>query len=260
MSVDCMNVKPGIEVASLSDVGCQRENNEDSYLYWEPLTDAEFQRKGRLAVIADGMGGYEGGLEASRLAVETIREVYDHVVRDNPQAALLEAFVTAHQRIQNHALRHPELHGMGTTCTAVVIRGRQLYFAHVGDSRLYLIRNASISRLTRDHSYVGRLVESGIVRAEDAEKHPQRHILTAALGAGTEVAVDGAEQGLALQDGDDLLLCTDGLWGVVTEEELAAAAGGNAPAECCEALVKLALQRGGPDNITVQMLRILPEM
>jgi len=254
-----MKVKPGMEVASLSDVGCQRENNEDSFLYWEPAADREFLQKGRLAVIADGMGGYEGGQEASRLAVETVREVYDHVVGDDPQAALVEAFLAAHDRIQNYAMRHPELHGMGTTCTALVVRARQLYFAHVGDSRLYLLRKAKISRLTRDHSYVGRLVESGIVRAEDAEKHPQRHILTAALGAGTEVAIDGGEQALALQDGDELLLCTDGLWSVVTEEELEAAAAGNAPAECCAALVKLARQRGGPDNITVQVLRVLPE-
>jgi serine/threonine protein phosphatase PrpC len=254
-----MNVKPGMEVACLSDVGCQRDNNEDSYLYWEPVADDEFQQKGRLAVIADGMGGYEGGLEASRLAVETIREVYEKVVQDDPRAALFEAFAEAHRRIQSYAMRHPELHGMGTTCTALVVRGRQLYFAHVGDSRLYLVRGAQISRLTRDHSYVGRLVESGIVRAEDAEKHPQRHILTAALGAGTEVAVDGDEHGMALQDGDHLLLCTDGLWGVVTEEELETEAGKNAPADCCAALVKLALERGGPDNITVQVLRVLAE-
>jgi len=255
-----MNVKPGMEVASLSDVGCQRENNEDSYLYWEPVGDGELKRKGRLAVIADGMGGYEGGQEASRLAVETVREVYDNVVRDDPHAALLEAFATAHDRIQAHALRHPELHGMGTTCTALVIRDRQLYFAHVGDSRLYLVRDARIARLTRDHSYVSRLVESGIVRPEDAEKHPQRHILTAALGAGLEVAVDGSEQGLRLRDGDELLLCTDGLWGVVTEEEIETMLGSNSPAESCAALVKLALERGGPDNVTVQVLRVLPEI
>ena len=259
MSVDCMNVKPGMEVAGLSDVGCQRDNNEDSYLYWEPAADQEFHQKGRLAVIADGMGGYEGGLEASRLAVETIREVYDKVVQDDPRAALREAFAEAHQRIQSYAMQHPELHGMGTTCTALVVRGRQLYFAHVGDSRLYLVRGARISRLTRDHSYVGRLVESGIVRAEDAERHPQRHILTAALGAGTEVAVDGEENGMALQDEDHLVLCTDGLWGVVSEEELETEARKNAPAECCAALVKLALERGGPDNITVQVLRVLAE-
>jgi serine/threonine protein phosphatase PrpC len=254
-----MNVKPGVEVASLTDVGCQRENNEDSYLYWEPAGDEEFQRKGRLAVIADGMGGHEGGQEASRMAVETVREVYDHAFRDDPQAALLESFAAAHARIQDFAEQHPAFHGMGTTCTAFVLRGRQLYFAHVGDSRLYLVRGARILRLTRDHSYVGRLVESGIVRAEDAEKHPQRHILTAALGAGIQVAVDAAEQSLALQDGDDLLLCTDGLWGVVTEEELETAVSGNAPAECCATLLKLARQRGAPDNITLQVLRIGPE-
>lgn len=145
---------------------------------------------------------------------------------------------------------------MGTTCTALVLRGRQLYFAHVGDSRLYLIRAARILRLTRDHSYVGRLVESGVVRAEDAEKHPQRHILTAALGAGRELAVDSADQTLALQQGDDLLLCTDGLWSVVTEEELETAVSGNPPAECCAALVELARQRGAPDNVTLQVLRV----
>jgi PPM family protein phosphatase len=256
MSVDCMNVKPGVEVAGLTDVGCQRENNEDSYLYWEPASDVEFRRKGRLAVIADGMGGHEGGQEASRLAVETVRAVYEHAAGDDPQVALAESFAAAHLRIQDYAERHPAFHGMGTTCTAVVLRARQLYFAHVGDSRLYLVRDARILRLTRDHSYVGRLVESGIVRAEDAEKHPQRHILTAALGAGREVAVDGAEQGLALQDGDDLLLCTDGLWGVVTEEELEAVVSANAPAECCAELVKLARDRGGPDNITLQVLRV----
>jgi PPM family protein phosphatase len=251
-----MNVRPGVEVASLSDVGCQRENNEDSYLYWEPAGDDEFQRKGRLAVIADGMGGHEGGQEASRMAVQTVREVYDQALGDDPQTALVEAFAAAHSRIQDYAERHPAFQGMGTTCTALVVRGRQLYFAHIGDSRLYLIRDARILRLTRDHSYVGRLVESGIVRAEDAEKHPQRHILTAALGAGREVVVDGAEQGVALLDGDDLLLCTDGLWGVVTEEELEQAVSSTAPAECCAALVQLARQRGGPDNITLQVLRV----
>lgn len=259
MSVDCMKVKPGVEVAGLTDVGCQRENNEDSYLYWEPAGDEEFRRKGRLAVVADGMGGHEGGQEASRMAVETVREVYDQSFHDDPQTALVESFQTAHARILEYAVLHPEFQGMGTTCTALVLRGRKLYFAHVGDSRLYLVRDGHLSRLTRDHSYVGRLVESGIVRPEDAETHPQRHILTAALGAGDEVAVDGGEQGMTLEEGDSLLLCTDGLWGVVSEEELEAAVRGSTPADCCAALVKLARQRGGPDNITLQVLRLGPE-
>src|SRR6202050_5429019 len=244
MSVDCMNVKPGVEVASLSDVGCQRENNEDSYLYWEPADDEEFQRKGRLAVIADGMGGHEGGQEASRMAVETVREVYDQALLDDPQGALVESFVAAHGRIQDFAEQHPAFQGMGTTCTALVLRGTQLYFAHVGDSRFYLMRGARIVRLPRDHSYVGRLVESGIVRAEDAEKHPQRHILTAALGAGREVDVDGPDQGLALQEADHLLLCTDGLWSVVTEEELESVVSGNATAECWNVRLSRAPYRG----------------
>jgi protein phosphatase len=106
---------------------------------------------------------------------------------------------------------------------------------------------------------VGRLVESGLVRAEDAERHPQRHILTAALGSGSEVAVDSSQDGVTVQDGDDLLLCTDGLWGVVTEEELASAVRGKSPAESCAALIKLARQRGGPDNITVQVMHVGPQ-
>ncbi len=251
-----MRVRPGIEVASLSDVGCQRQDNEDSYLYWEPADDAEFQSKGRLAVIADGMGGHEGGQEASRLAVETIREIYDQALGDDPQAALMQSFVAAHARILSYSERYPAFQGMGTTCTAVVLRDRQLYFAHVGDSRLYRVRDGRISRLTRDHSYVGRLVESGLVSPEDAEKHPQRHILTGALGAGRELAVDGSELGLAVQQGDSLLLCTDGLWGIVTDEELEIAVSTRSPVECCKALVKLARQRGGPDNITLQVLHI----
>lgn len=259
MSVECMSVKPGIEVAGLSDVGCQRENNEDSYLYWEPADDEDFKRKGRLAVIADGMGGHEGGFEASQLAVETVREVYDAGFHDDPQAMLMEGFAAAHARIRDYAERHPAFYGMGTTCTALVIRGHELYFAHVGDSRLYLMRNGGVRRLTRDHSYVGRLVESGLVRVEDAEKHPQRHILTGALGAGLELSVDSAEPGLKAEAGDDLLLCTDGLWSVVSEEEMQAALHQHAVAEGCASLVDLARRRGGPDNITLQILRIGPK-
>ena len=134
--------------------------------------------------------------------------------------------------------------------------GRQLYFAHVGDSRLYLVRGLEISRLTRDHSYVGRLVESGIVRSEDAESHPQRHILTAALGSGREVAADVSRESLTLQEGDTLVLCTDGLWSVVAEQDLVAVVSGSPPADSCRSLVGMALQRGGPDNITVQVLRV----
>jgi serine/threonine protein phosphatase PrpC len=256
MAVDCSNTKPGIKIASLTDVGRQRANNEDSYLYWEPDSDEEFRYKGRLAVIADGMGGYEGGQEASRLAVETVRQVYDLASNTGPQQALIAAFYAAHANIQRYAMEHIQLQGMGTTCTALSIVGRQLFFAHVGDSRLYLVRADSVSRLTRDHSYVGRLVESGIVRLEDAETHPQRHILTAALGSGREVLPDTPEHPLALQEGDALVLCTDGLWSLVGEQEVARSVRSGTPAEACVALVNAALERGGPDNITVLILRL----
>ena len=256
MVIHCMDVKPGVEVACLTDVGRQRENNEDSCLYWEPQDEAEFLRKGRLAVIADGMGGYEGGQEASRLAVETVQEIYDESFEADPQPALVKAFASAHERIQDYAEAHPELRGMGTTCTALVIRGHELHFAHVGDSRLYLIRGFVLSRLTRDHSYVGRLVESGIVRAEDAESHPQRHILTAALGSGNEVAADVSQQPVPLQEGDTLVLCTDGLWGLVNEQEVVNMVNEYEPEACCRALVNMALQRGGHDNVTVQVIRV----
>ena len=256
MTVDSMKLKPGMEVASLTDVGRVRENNEDSCLYWEPECEKEFERKGRLAIVADGMGGYEGGQEASRLAVETVLEVYDKAFSGDPAASLLEAFVAAHRRIQEYAENHPAFQGMGTTCTALALVARQLYFAHVGDSRLYLVRAGEISRLTRDHTYVGRLVESGIVRAEDAETHPQRHILTAALGSGAEVAVDCPQQALVVEQGDTYILCTDGLWGLVSDPEILSAVQGQTAVTACQALVAMALLRGGPDNITVQLLRV----
>ncbi len=256
MAVDCKSVKPGIEVACLTDVGLQRTNNEDSYLYWEPDSDEELERHGRLAVVADGMGGYEGGQEASRLAVETVREIYRNGPAGDPVRTLTEALTTAHLNIQNYAQEHPELQGMGTTCTAVSVIDHRLFFAHVGDSRLYQIRAGSASRLTRDHSYVGRLVESGIVRSEDAESHPQRHILTAALGSGKDVEPDVPELPISLQKGDTLILCTDGLWSLVSEQELIRAVKTNPPAQACKALVNMALERGAPDNITVLILRI----
>ena len=256
MAVELKTPKPGIEAASLTDVGRQRSNNEDSFIYWEPDSDEDFRRKGRLAVIADGMGGYEGGQEASHLAVETVRSVYDNGFAGDPQETLVEAFEAAHQNIQRFAQDHPQFYGMGTTCTALAIVDRQLSFAHVGDSRLYLIRAETITRLTRDHSYVGRLVESGIVRSEDAESHPQRHILTAALGSGREVTPNVPDHPFPLEEGDTLLLCTDGLWGLVGDPDLARVVQTNPPAEACLKLVSMALERGGPDNITVLVLRV----
>src|ERR1700682_3754806 len=167
-----MKVRTGIEVSVQSDIGCLRQNNEDSFGYWEPEDDEQFLGKGGLAVVADGRGGYEGGQEASRLAVETLVAVYRDFGGDDPQAALVEALQTAHEQIREYSFAHPELRGMGTTCTAAaIVRGAlsgadasgnvtknydALYYVHVGDTRLYLIRDGQITRVTRAHSYVGR--------------------------------------------------------------------------------------------------------
>jgi serine/threonine protein phosphatase PrpC len=251
-----MKVRPGVELASLSDVGCQRENNEDRYSYWEPASEPQFPLKGRLAIVADGMGGYEGGQEASRIAVEVIEEVYANAGDGDPRAWLLQGFQDAHHRIQEYGEKYPDLHGMGTTCTAMALLDHQLYYAHVGDSRLYLVRGPSISRLTHDHSYVSKLVETGVLRPEEAETHPQRHILTAALGAGTTITPDCPPEPVALESGDVLVLCTDGLWGLLTENEIQSAVAGKTSAEICDHLVDIAKRRGGPDNITMQVLRV----
>jgi len=251
-----MHIRAGVEVAGLSDVGCQRDNNEDAYAYWEPASEVDYQRKGRLAIVADGMGGHEGGQEASNLAVEAIQQIYGQASGKDPQVQLAYAFREAHERIHQSAVKNPELRGMGTTATAVVLLSHNLYYSHVGDSRLYLVRGGKVSRLTQDHSYVSRLVQTGVITSEEAETHPQRHILTAALGAGTEFSPDVTEHPIAVQTGDVLVLCTDGLWGQVSEEEVGRAVTENDPANACRALIDLAKQRGGPDNITVQVLRI----
>src|ERR1700730_17867659 len=251
-----MRIRPGVELASLSDIGCQRENNEDHYAYWEPSSDEEFARKGRLAIVADGMGGHEGGQEASRIAVESIKEVFANAPDNDVQSLLTVGFQIAHERILKYAAAHPELQGMGTTATAIALQGNLLYYAHVGDSRLYMVRGTNISRVTHDHSYVGRLVQNGVISAAEAEIHPQRHILTAALGAGTELLPETPEHAIELQKDDLLVLCTDGLWSLLSEDEIRDVLSRSEPTEACRALIQMTKDRGGPDNITLQVLRL----
>src|SRR5260370_9334872 len=170
-----MKIRPGIELANLSDIGLHREDNEDYYCYVEPSDDREFQKKGRLAVIADGVGGHEGGQVASRIAVETARDFYLNDPIEDPAEALIAAFRTAHFAIQEFAREHPELEGMGTTCTAASVREHELFYGHVGDSRLYLIRDSTIAQLTDHHSYIVRPQRDGVIPPHQPPLHPQRN-------------------------------------------------------------------------------------
>lgn len=251
-----MKVHPGMEVVSLTDVGCQREDNEDSLAYWEAADGAAFARLGRLAIVADGMGGCEGGQFASRIAVDSVQESYSSAQAGDPQELLLGAVRLANVRVQEKAQAIPGLRGMGTTLTAAAIVDGKLHFAHVGDSRLYLFRNGTLRLLTHDHTLVARLIESGVIRAEDADSHPQKHVLTAAVGVTSDVEPDFSPEPIALEELDVLLLCTDGLWGQMSEAEMVGILLSKKPQDAARALVQLAKEHGGPDNITLQLLRV----
>jgi len=202
------------------------------------------------------MGGAEGGQHASRIAVEAVCEIYPGSPEPDPQQRLLESFREANNRVQQEARAKPMLHGMGTTLTACAIVGKDLYFAHVGDSRLFLVRDGETRQLSRDHSLVARLIESGTIRPEDAETHPQKHVLTAAIGVADDLQPDMPMAPIELRAADVLVLCTDGLWGQMTPGELAGIVSKSSTREACKGLIQLAKDRGGPDNITVQVLRV----
>src|SRR5579871_4296088 len=171
-----MLIRPGIELGNQTDTGFHRSENQDYYCYAEPDDEEDFRQKGRLALIADGMGGHRGGEVASRIAAERIRGAYLAHPPGDPREALIAAFYDAHSAIQDYGREHPEYQGMGTTCTCAVLKDHQLYYGHVGDSRLYLIRDGAISPLTEDHSYVRKLVRQGMLTPEEAAVHPDRNI------------------------------------------------------------------------------------
>jgi serine/threonine protein phosphatase PrpC len=251
-----MVIRPGIELANLTDTGCVRSENEDYYGYVEPEADEDFLKRGRLAIVADGMGGHVGGRVASGIAVDVVRRTYLNEPGAEPLDALLTAFGNAHFAIQEAGHEDPSLRGMGTTCSAAVLLDHQLHYGHVGDSRIYLLRDSTISQVTHDHSYVARLVESGALTPEEAAVHPERNVLTAALGMDSNIQADFSEAPLPLQANDMVLLCTDGLHGLVSDGEMLAVATDHPPREACKQLVEMAKNRGGYDNITVQIIRV----
>lgn len=226
---------------ALTHTGLIRPDNEDAF-----LVDTG---KGILAV-ADGMGGHQAGEVASFLALKALAEKLKEEATEDPLARLLAAVHFANEVVYRSSCQRPELSGMGTTLTAAWVVGSQAFLAHVGDSRAYLFRGGQLEVLTYDHSYVGELVRSGDLTAEQARLHPHRNILTRALGTEAEVIVDTRVVGL--HTGDRLLLCTDGLLEVVKDEEIAEVLTLKTDLkEAVQSLVRLALERGGPDNVTV---------
>lgn len=244
-----------VEVAGHTDKGRVRSGNEDAFAV-EPPTSARARARGTLLLVADGMGGHAAGEVASKLAVDTIPDAYYRARRVPIQDAIIDAITRANSAIYESAESDPSRAGMGCTIVAVVIEGDVFTIGHVGDSRGYLIRNGRARQLTRDHSWVAMQVAEGILTPEQAEHHPNRSLIMRALGRQQSVEVDiGHER---LQAGDVLLLCSDGLTGVVHDEEIAEYAGRHAPSVLAERLVGLANQRGAPDNVTVVIAAIGP--
>jgi serine/threonine protein phosphatase PrpC len=252
-----MIIRPDVELANMSDVGCVRSVNEDYFLYMEPQDQEEFVRRGRLMMVADGMGGHKGGQVASGLAIDIVRESFLEATSDDPRSVLIDSFQQAHRAILEASRNSEDLQGMGTTCCAAILKDGQLTFGHIGDSRLYLIRDGYAHALTDDHTMVNALLKRGILTPEEARTHDQRNVLTAALGAeSTTIAGDFAESPLPMQAGDTLLMCSDGLHGLVSDEEMQTLATEYSLTDACRQLIALAKERGGPDNITVQLLRV----
>jgi protein phosphatase len=208
-----------------------------------------------LALVADGMGGHAAGEVASDMAVDIIERVYYQGVAE-PHQALQKAFRAANRHIYRSARRHPAYQGMGTTCTGLVLRGEAAYCAHVGDSRLYLVRDDAIYLMTEDHSVVMQMLRQGLITPEQARQHADKNLILRALGTQYRVAVSTWGQPFPVKVHDRFILCTDGLSDLVQAEEIKAVARAVQPATACEQLIALAKGRGGYDNITVGVLSI----
>jgi serine/threonine protein phosphatase PrpC len=227
-----------VRVGARTDVGRVREGNEDAYMAQDPLY-----------AVADGMGGHQGGEVASSLALETLEKAAD------ARSDLAEVVREANRAVFAKASQDPGLAGMGTTLTAVLLQDDRMHLAHVGDSRMYLLRKGNLQRITKDHTVVERLVDEGRLTPQEAGIHPQRSILTRALGVDEDVQVD--EVDVDVRPGDRILLCSDGLTGMVEEDDLVRILGRHDdPQTASDALVTAANEAGGQDNITAVVLDV----
>jgi serine/threonine protein phosphatase PrpC len=230
-----------IHAAHLSDVGRVRTGNEDCALCKADPTGT----RGYLLVVADGMGGAAAGEVASRMAVDTVGEVY-FASRGSVAEALTQAVTEANARIHRAAQVREDAEGMGTTCTALAVVDEKIYMAYVGDSRAYRIRGKRITRLTRDESVWAEKVREGETPASEYG----RNQLTRAVGLDPELHAEPVRES-EVCDGDRFVLCSDGLWGLVTDPEILLLAQSGDLAAACRRLVALANNRGGHDNVTV---------
>lgn len=234
-----------------TDPGCHRPLNEDSVrvTHVGPTPHGD---RGLLLVVADGMGGHEAGEVASQTAVEVIEQVYGQA-KGTPGEALNEAFRRAHEQILDLSTHNPAMAGMGTTCTGLALVGNRAWAAHVGDSRLYLMRNGAIYQISEDQTQCMELVRRGLLTLEEAERHEDRNILAHAMGTRPELVAMSWPEPMAVAPGDRFLLCSDGLHDLVANAEILEVAGHGDPDESCARLVRMARDRGGYDNITVAM-------
>jgi protein phosphatase len=268
-----------LDVAALTHPGHERQNNEDQFLVAHlrravsieatSLSDADEGRRGstgHLLLVADGMGGVDGGERASSLAVEILRGFFEegfrsylHGSRIDEKAVhreLRSAFEFADRAILHRAAADARFEGMGTTLTMAYLVGPSAHVVHAGDSRAYLYRQGQLTRRTRDHTLVQALVDQGTISPEDARSHPHRNVVTNVLGGPAE-GVDPDVFRIDLQDGDVLLLCSDGLTEAVDEAAIAAVlAREPEPSTAAAELIAEALRRGGPDNVTVVLARV----
>jgi len=242
-----------LEFGSHTDIGRVREENQDSYGKFSQDTFDLASPKGQLFIVADGMGGHRGGLQASRLTVEAIQQAYFDSGEDIAESLAL-AFRAANQRVYSEGNENPALSGMGTTCSALVLSADRGCIAHVGDSRIYRVTQKDIIQLTQDHSTVAELERKGLITRQEARYHPDRSVLYRALGTGPDVEVDLIRD-IAIDTDDWFVLCTDGLCNKVNDDEVRNIVLQHTPAEACVLLTGLANERGGQDNITILVVR-----
>lgn len=243
-----------IEQSSLTDVGVRRSHNQDSLAVLLAPDEEQWKKAGHLFLVADGMGGHAVGEKASELAAQIIPHTYSKHASEDPHDALRKSFLEANASINACGEQNNEFRGMGTTSTALVLRPDGAFLGHVGDSRTYRIRNGVIQQLTYDHSYVWEYARIKHIDPADVQDFPT-NVIHRCLGPQPLVEVD-VEGPHPLEEGDTFVLCSDGLSGQVTDHEIGVVASILPPTEACRFLVDLANLRGGPDNITVLVVRV----